>query len=55
MEGLNMPELAAQKQAEEDQKKANEEQRELYICSILTVDARERLNRIALVKPEKAR
>jgi programmed cell death protein 5 len=55
MEGLNLPDVTAQKRQEEEMKKAHEEQRELYLSNILTPEARERLNRVALVKPEKAR
>lgn len=36
-------------------KRAHEEQREAFLKQVLTPGARERLNRIALVKPEKAR
>eukprot|EP00951_Prasinocladus_malaysianus_P041872 scaffold499897_cov36-Prasinocladus_malaysianus.AAC.1 len=42
-------------QQEEERKQAEEERRQSMLVSIMTTDARERLSRIALVKPEKAR
>ena len=39
----------------EEQRKQAEEQREVMLNSICTAEARERLNRVTLVKPEKAR
>lgn len=39
----------------EENKKAAEEQREVMLAQLLTPQARERLNRIALVKADKAR
>lgn len=40
---------------QEENKKAAEEQREMMLAQLLTPQARERLNRIALVKADKAR
>lgn len=40
---------------QEENKKAAEEQREVMLAQLLTPQARERLNRIALVKADKAR
>ena len=48
------PNPEAQKRQEEN-KKAAEEQREMYLTQILTPQAKERLGRISLVKEEKAR
>ncbi|KAL3626718.1 hypothetical protein CASFOL_029461 [Castilleja foliolosa] len=44
-----------QNKAQDDAKREAEEQRQLMLTQILTSDARARLARIALVKPEKAR
>ncbi|VFQ58810.1 unnamed protein product [Cuscuta campestris] len=45
-----------QQKAQEDAKReADEERRQLMLSQILTSEARERVARIALVKPEKAR
>ena len=50
-----MEEAQNKKQQEELQRQQREEQREMIITSICTPQARERLNRVKLVKPEKAR
>ncbi|KAK9811763.1 hypothetical protein WJX72_009653 [[Myrmecia] bisecta] len=52
--GGGMPSQEDQEQKEEQQR-AQEEQRQTMLISILQPQARERLARIALVKPEKAR
>ncbi|CAN6469903.1 unnamed protein product [Victoria cruziana] len=44
-----------QQKAQEDAKREAEERRQLMLSQILSAQARERLARIALVKPEKAR
>ena len=46
---------AEAKKLQEEQMKAAEEQRELFLAQILTPQAKERLGRVALVKAEKAR
>ncbi|MEW5299154.1 MAG: hypothetical protein WDW38_005042 [Sanguina aurantia] len=49
------PQSAEQQEDQENQRRAAEEQRRSMIAALLTPDARERLSRIALVKPDKAR
>ncbi|KAH7443484.1 hypothetical protein KP509_02G036700 [Ceratopteris richardii] len=44
-----------QQQAQEEQKREAEERRQMLLARVLSSEARERLSRIALVKPEKAR
>ncbi|MED6192870.1 hypothetical protein PIB30_013965 [Stylosanthes scabra] len=44
-----------QQKAQEDAKREAEERRQMMLSQILSAEARERLARIALVKPEKAR
>eukprot|EP00250_Pteridium_aquilinum_P017773 c2377_g1_i1 orf=210-608(+) len=44
-----------QQQAQEEQKREAEERRQMMLARVLSSEARERLSRIALVKPEKAR
>ncbi|KAK9085805.1 hypothetical protein Sjap_026216 [Stephania japonica] len=44
-----------QKKAQDDAKREADEQRQMMLSQILSSQARERLARIALVKPEKAR
>ncbi|CAL1400686.1 unnamed protein product [Linum trigynum] len=44
-----------QQNAQEDAKREAEERRQLMLSQILSAQARERIARIALVKPEKAR
>eukprot|EP01027_Heterolobosea_sp_BB2_P000732 GEZU01001072.1.p1 GENE.GEZU01001072.1~~GEZU01001072.1.p1 ORF type:complete len:144 (-),score=37.61 GEZU01001072.1:21-395(-) len=46
---------AAAAQQQEERRRAMEEQRKHILSQILTNDARERLSRVALVKPERAR
>jgi programmed cell death protein 5 len=46
---------APNKELQEEQKREAEEQRALMLARVLTPEARERLARIALVKPDKAR
>jgi programmed cell death protein 5 len=46
---------AMKRQQQEENKKQAEEQRHLMLSSICSTEARERLNRLALVKPDKAR
>eukprot|EP00727_Mastigamoeba_balamuthi_P011232 m51a1_g6731 hypothetical protein (150) ;mRNA; r:194298-195079 len=41
--------------AQQEQRRMAEEQRNMFLQQILTYEARERLSRIALVKPDKAR
>ncbi|KAH9311754.1 hypothetical protein KI387_026789, partial [Taxus chinensis] len=53
--GIGNPQSAEQQQAQEEQKREAEEKRQLLMSQILSSQARERLARIALVKPEKAR
>ncbi|XP_028232419.1 DNA-binding protein DDB_G0278111-like isoform X2 [Glycine soja] len=44
-----------QEKAQDDAKREAEERRQMMLSQILSAEARERLARIALVKPEKAR
>ncbi|KAL9455798.1 hypothetical protein AB3S75_005094 [Citrus x aurantiifolia] len=44
-----------QQKAQEDAKRRADERRQMMLSQILSTEARERLARIALVKPEKAR
>ncbi|KAL9452258.1 hypothetical protein AB3S75_008114 [Citrus x aurantiifolia] len=44
-----------QQKAQEDAKREADERRQMMLSQILSTEARERLARIALVKPEKAR
>ncbi|CAL2252137.1 unnamed protein product [Prunus armeniaca] len=44
-----------QQRANEDAKREAEEQRQMMLSQILSAEARERIARIALVKPEKAK
>lgn len=44
-----------QQSAQEDAKREAEERRQMMLSQILSAEARERLARIALVKPEKAK
>mmetsp|Transcript_14084 Transcript_14084/g.17069 ORF Transcript_14084/g.17069 Transcript_14084/m.17069 type:complete len:132 (-) Transcript_14084:458-853(-) len=52
--GGGMPD-ADQARQQQEQKEAMEEQRAAMLASVLTNSARERLHRIELVKPDKAR
>eukprot|EP00246_Nothoceros_aenigmaticus_P006219 TRINITY_DN19009_c0_g1_i1.p1 TRINITY_DN19009_c0_g1~~TRINITY_DN19009_c0_g1_i1.p1 ORF type:complete len:107 (-),score=17.88 TRINITY_DN19009_c0_g1_i1:323-643(-) len=51
----NPPQTREQQEALDEQKREAEERRQFMLSRILTPEARERLARIALVKPEKAR
>ncbi|XP_038984927.1 DNA-binding protein DDB_G0278111-like isoform X1 [Phoenix dactylifera] len=53
--GIGNQQNADQQKAQEDAKREAEERRQLMLSQILSAQARERLARIALVKPEKAR
>eukprot|EP00252_Welwitschia_mirabilis_P000962 TRINITY_DN1094_c0_g1_i1.p1 TRINITY_DN1094_c0_g1~~TRINITY_DN1094_c0_g1_i1.p1 ORF type:complete len:129 (-),score=42.18 TRINITY_DN1094_c0_g1_i1:235-621(-) len=53
--GVGNPPSAEQQQAQEEQKREADERRQMMLSQILSLQARERLARIALVKPEKAR
>lgn len=46
---------AEQQQQEEQKKKEAEERRQVMLQQVMEMEARERLSRIALVKPEKAK
>ncbi|KAL0924231.1 hypothetical protein M5K25_005047 [Dendrobium thyrsiflorum] len=54
-QGIRNQQNEGQQKAQEDAKREAEERRQLMLSQILSVQARERLARIALVKPEKAR
>ncbi|KAM0885937.1 hypothetical protein ACQ4PT_030001 [Festuca glaucescens] len=49
------PQSAGQQKAQEEAKQEAEERRQMMLAQILSSEARERLSRIALVKPDKAR
>ncbi|GFP94898.1 programmed cell death protein 5 [Phtheirospermum japonicum] len=53
--GMGNSESPEQHKAQDDAKREAEEQRQLMLTQILTSEARARLARIALVKPDKAR
>uniref|UniRef100_A0A0E0DUE7 Programmed cell death protein 5 n=1 Tax=Oryza meridionalis TaxID=40149 RepID=A0A0E0DUE7_9ORYZ len=53
--GAANPQNAGQQKAQEDAKQEAEERRQMMLAQILSSEARERLSRIALVKPDKAR
>jgi programmed cell death protein 5 len=53
--GMGSQQNPEQQNAQEDAKREAEEKRQLMLTQILSPEARERLSRIALVKPEKAR
>ncbi|KAF6991515.1 hypothetical protein CFC21_008592 [Triticum aestivum] len=53
--GAASPQNAGQQKAQEDAKQEAEERRQMMLSQILSSEARERLSRIALVKPDKAR
>uniref|UniRef100_A0A6N2MJD1 Double-stranded DNA-binding protein n=1 Tax=Salix viminalis TaxID=40686 RepID=A0A6N2MJD1_SALVM len=53
--GMGNPQNSEQQQVQEDAKRDAEERRQMMLGQILSSEARERLARIALVKPEKAR
>eukprot|EP00197_Chlamydomonas_leiostraca_P008034 CAMPEP_0202866346 /NCGR_PEP_ID=MMETSP1391-20130828/7333_1 /ASSEMBLY_ACC=CAM_ASM_000867 /TAXON_ID=1034604 /ORGANISM="Chlamydomonas leiostraca, Strain SAG 11-49" /LENGTH=128 /DNA_ID=CAMNT_0049546281 /DNA_START=66 /DNA_END=452 /DNA_ORIENTATION=- len=50
-----MPASEDEAAAQEEARRAQEEQRQTMLAAIMTGGARERLSRIALVKPDKAR
>merc|ERR1711915_200494 len=52
---LGNQQSAEQQQAQEEQKREADERRQLMLSQILSSQARERIARIALVKPDKAR
>lgn len=53
--GLGNQQSAENQQAQEEQKREADERRQLMLSQILSSQARERIARIALVKPDKAR
>ncbi|KAK4421103.1 DNA-binding protein DDB [Sesamum alatum] len=53
--GMGSRQNPEQQKAQEEAKREAEEQRQLMLTQILTPEARARLARIALVKPDKAR
>ncbi|KAM7259341.1 hypothetical protein ACFE04_015082 [Oxalis oulophora] len=53
--GVGTQQSPEQQNAQEDAKRDAEERRQMMLTQILSPEARERLSRIALVKPEKAR
>ncbi|KAI5670790.1 hypothetical protein M9H77_11154 [Catharanthus roseus] len=53
--GVGNQQNPEQANAQEDAKREADERRQMMLSQILTSEARERLARIALVKPEKAR
>ncbi|XP_065878235.1 uncharacterized protein [Euphorbia lathyris] len=53
--GMGSQQNPEQQNAKEEAKREAEERRQMMLSQILSPEARERLSRIALVKPEKAR
>ncbi|KAJ3670702.1 hypothetical protein LUZ60_008128 [Juncus effusus] len=53
--GMANQQNAGQQPAQDDAKREAEDRRQLMLTQILSIEARERLSRIALVKPDKAR
>ncbi|KAG0462710.1 hypothetical protein HPP92_021186 [Vanilla planifolia] len=53
--GISNEQNEGKQKAQEDAKREAEERRQLMLSQILSAEARERLARIALVKPDKAR
>ncbi|KAF7150407.1 hypothetical protein RHSIM_Rhsim02G0154900 [Rhododendron simsii] len=53
--GVGNSQNADKQKAQEEAKRDADEQRQMMLSQILSSEARERLARIALVKPEKAR
>jgi programmed cell death protein 5 len=49
------PQSLEQQQAQEEQKREADERRQMMLARVLSSEARERLARIALVKPDKAK
>ncbi|XP_019434534.1 PREDICTED: DNA-binding protein DDB_G0278111-like [Lupinus angustifolius] len=54
-QGVGNQQNSEQQTAQEDAKREADERRQMMLSQILSAEARERLARIALVKPEKAR
>lgn len=53
--GGNVPSSAEEMQQQEEARRSAEDQRLSMLAAVMTPDARERLSRIAIVKPDKAR
>ncbi|KAJ0017963.1 DNA-binding protein DDB_G0278111-like [Pistacia vera] len=53
--GMGSQQNNEQQKAQEEAQREADEQRQMMLSQILSSEARERLSRIALVKPEKAR
>eukprot|EP00227_Mantoniella_beaufortii_P017799 CAMPEP_0197592540 /NCGR_PEP_ID=MMETSP1326-20131121/15148_1 /TAXON_ID=1155430 /ORGANISM="Genus nov. species nov., Strain RCC2288" /LENGTH=137 /DNA_ID=CAMNT_0043158245 /DNA_START=61 /DNA_END=474 /DNA_ORIENTATION=+ len=53
--GQQMPASAEEQQAQQQQAQQQDDQRKSMLASLMDPKARERLSRIALVKPDKAR
>ncbi|KAL4627463.1 hypothetical protein ACB092_05G167400 [Castanea dentata] len=53
--GVGNQQNSEQQNAQEEAKREAEERRQIMLSQILSAEARERIARIALVKPEKAR
>ena len=53
--GMGSQQNVEQQKAQEEAKREADERRQMMLSQILSAEARERLARIALVKPEKAR
>ncbi|BBN07318.1 programmed cell death protein 5 [Marchantia polymorpha subsp. ruderalis] len=53
--GQSFPQNKEQQDAQEEEKREAEERRQMMLARVLSSEARERLSRIALVKPDKAR
>ncbi|XP_044496795.1 DNA-binding protein DDB_G0278111-like [Mangifera indica] len=53
--GMGTQQNTEQQKAQEEAQREADEQRQMMLSQILSSEARERLSRIALVKPEKAR
>ncbi|BBN07317.1 programmed cell death protein 5 [Marchantia polymorpha subsp. ruderalis] len=53
--GGSFPQNKEQQDAQEEEKREAEERRQMMLARVLSSEARERLSRIALVKPDKAR
>lgn len=53
--GFSSGEMSAEQQEQKEKRQAMEEQRNAMLKSVLTPEAKERLNRVSIVKPENAR
>jgi len=53
--GFSTGEMSAEQQEQQEKRQAMEEQRNAMLKSVLTPEAKERLNRVSIVKPENAR